>query len=136
LNELARELKNSGGDLGQSPVSPESLGDMIRLIDSGAISGKMGKDVLVEMYKTGRGAADVVKEMGGGQVSDESEIRALVDQAVAANPKQLENYRAGRTALFGFFVGQVMKLSGGRANPQLVNTLLKQALGEQGGNES
>jgi len=136
LNELVRELKNSGGDLAQSPVSPESLGEMIRLIDSGSISGKMGKDVLVEMYKTGRAAPDVVKEMGGGQVSDESEIRALVDQAVAANPKQLENYRAGKTALFGFFVGQVMKLSGGRANPQLVNSLLKQALGEQGGNES
>jgi aspartyl-tRNA(Asn)/glutamyl-tRNA(Gln) amidotransferase subunit B len=136
LNDLARELKNSGGDIGQSPVSPESLGEMIRLIDSGAISGKMGKDVLVEMYKTGRGAADVVREMGGGQVSDEIEIRALVDQAVAANPKQLESYRAGKVALFGFFVGQVMKLSGGRANPQLVNDLLKQALGEQGGNES
>jgi len=136
LNELARELKSSGGDISQSPTSPESLGELIRLIDAGTISGKMAKEALVEMYGTGRSASDVIKEMGGGQVSDESEIRALVEQAVASNPKQLESYRAGKTALFGFFVGQVMKLSGGRANPQLVNELLKRALEEQGGNES
>ncbi|HYP28186.1 MAG TPA: Asp-tRNA(Asn)/Glu-tRNA(Gln) amidotransferase GatCAB subunit B, partial [Blastocatellia bacterium] len=136
LNELAHELKNSGDDIGRSPVSPESLGEMVRLIDAGDISGKMAKDVLVEMYRTGRGAREVVKEKGGGQVSDEGEIRALVGQAIAANPKQVESYRAGKTGLFGFFVGQVMKLSGGRANPQLVNDLLKQYLEEQGGNES
>jgi len=128
LNELARELKSAPGDIGASPVSASSLAEMIRMIDSGAISGKMAKDVLIRMYKSGKSAADVVREIGGSQVSDQAAIRALVEQAVAANPKQLELYRAGRTNLFGFFVGQVMKMSGGRANPQVVNEVLKRAL--------
>jgi aspartyl-tRNA(Asn)/glutamyl-tRNA(Gln) amidotransferase subunit B len=132
LNELAREMKSASLDMAASPVSAESLAEMIKMIDAGTISGKMAKDVLVEMYRTGKSAAEVVREMGGAQVSDESEIRALVDKAVAANPKQLEQYRSGKTALFGFFVGQVMKSSGGRANPQVVNKILKDAL--EGGN--
>src|SRR5260370_33518421 len=101
---------------------------MIRLIDSGKISGKMAKEVLIEMCRSGRPAAEVVEEMGGGQVSDSTEIRSLVDQAISANPKQAEQYLSGKTALFGFFVGQGMKLSGGLANPQLVNDALKDAL--------
>jgi aspartyl-tRNA(Asn)/glutamyl-tRNA(Gln) amidotransferase subunit B len=128
LNELAREMKNASADFSASPVSAESLAGMIKMIDGGTISGKMAKDVLVEMCRSGRSAEDVVREMGGAQVSDESEIRALVDNAIAANPKQLEQYRSGRVALFGFFVGQVMKASDGRANPQVVNTVLKAAL--------
>jgi aspartyl-tRNA(Asn)/glutamyl-tRNA(Gln) amidotransferase subunit B len=98
------------------------------MIDKGEISGKMAKDVLVRMYQSGKPAADVVREIGGSQVSDEAAIRAFVDQAIASNPKQLEQYRAGKTSLAGFFVGQVMKLSGGRANPQVVNEVLKKAL--------
>jgi aspartyl-tRNA(Asn)/glutamyl-tRNA(Gln) amidotransferase subunit B len=88
----------------------------------------MGKDALIEMYRTGKTAAAAVEAMGGAQLSDEVEIRRLVEQAVTSNPKQLEQYRAGKSSLFGFFVGQVMKLSGGRANPQVVNSLLKDAL--------
>jgi aspartyl-tRNA(Asn)/glutamyl-tRNA(Gln) amidotransferase subunit B len=80
------------------------------------------------MYRSKRSADEVVGEMGGGQVSDEAEIRKIVERVVAANPKQLEQYRAGKTSLMGFFVGQVMKASGGRANPQIVNKLLKEAL--------
>jgi len=98
------------------------------MIDSGGISGKMAKDVLVRMYQTGRTAEEIVSEMGGSQVSDEAAIREFVDRAIAANPKQLEQYRAGKTSLVGFFVGQVMKLSSGRANPQVVNDVLKKAL--------
>ncbi|HST21363.1 MAG TPA: Asp-tRNA(Asn)/Glu-tRNA(Gln) amidotransferase subunit GatB [Blastocatellia bacterium] len=128
LNELVREMKTSGVEIASSPVSAVSLAEMIKMIDAGTISGKMAKDVLVEMYRTGRAAADVVREMGGSQMSDESEIRALVEQVVSANPKQLEQYRAGKTSLVGFFVGQVMKLSSGRANPQVVNRILKEAL--------
>lgn len=128
LNELVREMKTSGVEIVSSPVSAFSLAEMIKMIDAGTISGKMAKDVLVEMYRTGRAATDVVREMGGSQMSDESEIRALVEQVVSANPKQLEQYRAGKTSLMGFFVGQVMKMSSGRANPQVVNRILKEAL--------
>ncbi|HJZ66505.1 MAG TPA: Asp-tRNA(Asn)/Glu-tRNA(Gln) amidotransferase subunit GatB, partial [Blastocatellia bacterium] len=128
LNELVRELKNAGADISQSPLSAFQLVGLIKMIDAGGISGKMAKDVLVQMYQSGKSAEEIVREMGGSQVSDETAIRALVDQALADNPKQLEQYRAGKTGLFGFFVGQVMKLSGGRANPKLVNEILKKAL--------
>jgi aspartyl-tRNA(Asn)/glutamyl-tRNA(Gln) amidotransferase subunit B len=128
LNELVRELKNAGVDVSQSPLSSSQLVGLIRMIDAGAISGKMAKDVLVQMYQSGKSAEETVREIGGSQVSDETAIRALVDQAIGENPKQLEQYRAGKTGLFGFFVGQVMKLSGGRANPKLVNEILKKAL--------
>jgi aspartyl-tRNA(Asn)/glutamyl-tRNA(Gln) amidotransferase subunit B len=128
LNELVRELKLADLEIGSSPVSPENLADMIKMIDSGEISGKTAKDVLVGMFRSGKSAAEVVRDIGGGQVSDSARIRELVDQAISANPKQVEQYLAGKTALLGFFVGQVMKLSGGRANPQLVNEVLKAAL--------
>jgi aspartyl-tRNA(Asn)/glutamyl-tRNA(Gln) amidotransferase subunit B len=128
LNELLREMKSAAGDISSSPVSPQSLAAMIRMIDSGAISGKTAKDVLVRMYQSGKSAEEVVQEIGGSQVSDEASILAFVDQAIQSNPRQLEQYRAGKTGLFGFFVGQVMKQSGGRANPQMVNEVLKKTL--------
>jgi len=128
LNELTRELKGTGVDIADSPLSPLQLIEMIKLIDSGGISGKMAKDVLVRMYQSGKSAAEVVEEIGGLQLSDEASIRSFVDQAIQGNPRQLEQYRGGKTGLFGFFVGQVMKLSGGRANPQMVNEVLKKAL--------
>ena len=132
LNELLRELKNSGSDISASPIAPESLGAMVKMIDDGNISGKMAKDVLIEMYRSGRSCEQVVSEMGGGQVSDEEVLRRLVDSAIASSPKQLEQYRAGKTNLFGYFVGHVIKASGGRANPQIVNKLLKEALEGEG----
>ncbi len=128
LNELMREMKGASADISTVPVSAESLAEMIKMIDGGGISGKMAKDVLVQMYQSGKTAEEIVGEMGGSQVSDEDAIRAFVNQAIAANPKQLEQYHAGKTGLAGFFVGQVMKLSGGRANPQVVNEVLKKAL--------
>jgi aspartyl-tRNA(Asn)/glutamyl-tRNA(Gln) amidotransferase subunit B len=128
LNELMREMKSASADISTVPVTAESLAEMIKMIDGGGISGKMAKDVLVQMYQTGKTADEIVGEMGGSQVSDEAAIRAFVDQAIATNPKQLEQYRSGKTSLLGFFVGQVMKLSGGRANPNVVNEVLKKAL--------
>ena len=128
LNELVREMKSTSADISASPVSAESLAGMIRMIDDGAISGKMAKDVLVRMFQSGKAAPEIVREMGGSQVSDEDAIQAFVDQAVSNNPRQLEQYRSGKTSLIGFFVGQVMKLSGGRANPQVVNEVLKKTL--------
>src|SRR6185436_16106473 len=123
-----REMKSSSSDITATPVSAESLAAMIKMIDDGAISGKMAKDVLVRMYQSGKTAEEIVAEMGGSQVSDEDAIREFVNRAIADNPKQLDQYRAGKTSLVGFFVGQVMKLSGGRANPQVVNDVLKKEL--------
>jgi aspartyl-tRNA(Asn)/glutamyl-tRNA(Gln) amidotransferase subunit B len=123
-----RELRNSATEITLSPVKAASLAGMIKMIDAGTISGKMAKDVLAEMFASGKPVEDVVREMGGAQVSDESSLRELAEQVIAANPKQLEQYRAGKTGLLGFFVGQVMKLSQGRANPQVANKVLKDAL--------
>jgi aspartyl-tRNA(Asn)/glutamyl-tRNA(Gln) amidotransferase subunit B len=132
INELVRELKNSGAEIGRSPVSAASLAELIKMIERGTISGKMAKDMLVEMYSSGKSAEEIARASGGSQISDEAEIRALVEKAVADNPKQLEAYRAGKTTLMGFFVGQVMKASGGRANPQVINRVLKEALEGEG----
>jgi aspartyl-tRNA(Asn)/glutamyl-tRNA(Gln) amidotransferase subunit B len=128
LNELLRELNGAGLEIGASPVKPEALAEMIELIDAGKISGKMAKDVLPAMFKSGRRAWELVAEMGGGQVSDAGEIKDLIDRVISDNPRQTEQYLAGKTGLFGFFVGQIMKLSQGRANPQVVNDGLKDAL--------
>ena len=123
-SELLRELEASGRRAEESPVAAEELGALVRLIDEGKISGKQGKEVLVEMFQTGKGAAVIVEERGLAQVSDAGEIERLVAEVLAANPKQLEQYRAGKEGLMGFFVGQVMKASKGKANPKLVNEVL------------
>jgi aspartyl-tRNA(Asn)/glutamyl-tRNA(Gln) amidotransferase subunit B len=127
-SELLRELET--GDLlaSASPVAPEELGALVRMIDEAKISGKQGKDILVEMFKTGKSAARIVEEQGLVQVSDTAEIDGLIDEVLLANPTQLENYRAGKEALFGFFVGQVMKASKGKANPKVVNERLREKL--------
>jgi aspartyl-tRNA(Asn)/glutamyl-tRNA(Gln) amidotransferase subunit B len=128
--ELLRELDAAGKGAAESPVSPQELGALVRAIDEGQISGKQGKDVLVEMFSTGKGAQAVIAEQGLAQLSDSSEIERVVAEVIAANPKQLEQYRAGKEALFGFFVGQVMKASQGKANPKMVNEVLRAKLGE------
>ena len=131
-SELLRELEAAGRRADESPVAPEELGALVRLIDSGQISGKQGKDVLVEMFRTGKPAGTIVAEQGLAQVSDRGEIERVADEVIAASPKQLEQYRAGKESLVGFFVGQVMKASGGKANPKLVNEVLREKL-KQGG---
>ena len=128
--ELLRELDGAGLAADASPVSPEELGALVRAVDEGRISGKQGKDVLVEMFRTGKGAQAVIEEQGLAQVSDAAEIERIVTDVLAANQQQLAAYRAGKEALFGFFVGQVMKASKGKANPKVVNELLKKKLSE------
>lgn len=128
LNELARELKNTYLEIQQSPVAASSLAQMIHLIEDGTISGKMAKDVLVEMFRSGKSAKEVVEASGGGQISDAGAIRTMAEQIIADNPKHLEQYKSGKTGLFGFFVGQTLKASQGKANPQIVNQVLKELL--------
>lgn len=127
-SELLRELETAGLSASDSPVPPQELAALVRLIDEDRISGKQGKDVLVEMFRTKKKAAEIVAEQGLEQVSDTSEIDQLIEQVVAANPKQLESYKAGKEALFGFFVGQIIKASKGKANPKIVNQQLKKFL--------
>jgi aspartyl-tRNA(Asn)/glutamyl-tRNA(Gln) amidotransferase subunit B len=126
--ELLRELEASKTEIESCPITPENLGALIRLIDQGRISGKQGKEVFAEMFATGKSAEEIVRQRGLEQVSDVAEIERLVEQAIAANPKQVEQYRAGKEGLLGFFVGQVMKASQGRANPKIVNELLRAKL--------
>ncbi|HEX5602817.1 MAG TPA: Asp-tRNA(Asn)/Glu-tRNA(Gln) amidotransferase subunit GatB [Pyrinomonadaceae bacterium] len=126
--ELLRELEAKGVSAGESPLPPKELGALVRLIDEEKISGKQGKDVLVEMFKSGKPAHAIIEEQGLVQLSDTGEIDALIDSVIAANPDQLANYRAGKEALFGFFVGQVIKASKGKANPKIVNDRLRDKL--------
>jgi aspartyl-tRNA(Asn)/glutamyl-tRNA(Gln) amidotransferase subunit B len=126
--ELLRELDATGLLAQDSPVSSEELGALIHLINDGKISGKQGKEVLHQMFKTGKAASAVVAERGLAQVSDTGEIDRIIDEVIAGNPSQLEQYRAGKETLFGFFVGQVIKASKGKANPKIVNERLKTKL--------
>jgi aspartyl-tRNA(Asn)/glutamyl-tRNA(Gln) amidotransferase subunit B len=127
-SELLREFEAAGIGAEASPVAAERLASLIKLIDEEKISGKQGKDVLVEMFKTGKTAESIIEEQGLVQLSDTTEIDALIDQVMTANPQQLESYRGGKETLFGFFVGQVIKASKGKANPKIVNERLKAKL--------
>jgi len=115
-------------DLSESRVSPKKLADLILYVDGGRISGKMAKSVFEEMYQTARHPDVIIQEKGLVQISDPTEIERVIDQVIAENIKTVEQYRAGKTGTFGFFVGQVMKLTGGRANPQAVNDILRKKL--------
>ncbi len=128
LSELLRELKRDEREIEECPVSASHLAEMLRMMDEGVISGKIAKTVFEEMYRTGKKAGEIVKEKGLVQVSDSSEIDKIIDQVLAASPKEVEEYRKGKEKLFGFFVGQVMKASRGKANPQVVNEILKKKL--------
>jgi aspartyl-tRNA(Asn)/glutamyl-tRNA(Gln) amidotransferase subunit B len=127
-SELLRELENAGLTAEKSPLPATELGALVRLIDDGNISGKQAKDVLVEMFASGKTAAVVIEERGLVQVSDTGEIDRVIDEVMAASQNQLEQYRSGKETLFGFFVGQVMKASKGKANPKVVNERLREKL--------
>jgi len=127
-SELLRELETNALSASDSPVAASELGALVRLIDEAKISGKQGKDVLVEMFKTGKSAATIIEDRGLVQVSDTGEIDSLIDGVIAANPDQVASYRSGKEALMGFFVGQVIKASKGKANPKIVNERLRAKL--------
>jgi aspartyl-tRNA(Asn)/glutamyl-tRNA(Gln) amidotransferase subunit B len=110
------------------PLDPKRLAAIVVMVKNGAISGKIAKDVFEAVYDSGREPADVVRERGLSQVTDEGAIRAAIDAVIAKNQGPYAQYKAGKTALLGFFVGQVLKASGGTASPALVNRLLKERL--------
>ena len=128
LNELLAALKKAEKTIDESPVSAAQLGGLIDLIADNTISGKIAKDVFAQMLETGKDAATIVEEKGLKQVTDTGAIEAVVDAIIAANPDNVAAYKSGKDKLFGFFVGQVMKETQGKANPAMVNDLLKKKL--------
>ena len=127
--ELFGALNKAGKSLSDSPISPAQLGELVGLISDGTISGRIAKDVFADMFETGKQASVIIEEKGLKQVSDTGAIEALIDQVLADNQDKVDEYRGGKDKLFGFFVGQTMKLSKGQANPAMVNELLKSKLG-------
>jgi aspartyl-tRNA(Asn)/glutamyl-tRNA(Gln) amidotransferase subunit B len=128
MGELLRELKRDEREIDQCPVTPQHLAEMLQMMKGGTISGKLAKDVFEEMYRTGERPEKIVRDKGWVQIQDEGEIEKAVERAVEANPKLVEDYRKGKEKLFGFFVGEVMKATKGKANPKLLNELLKKKL--------
>jgi aspartyl-tRNA(Asn)/glutamyl-tRNA(Gln) amidotransferase subunit B len=130
LTEALRKLNEEKVEIDALPdkLSPERLGGLLRLVKDGTLSGKMAKDLFEAIYGTGRDPAEIVRERGLEQITDEGPIREAIDAVIAESADQLAKYRAGKTSLLGYFVGRVLKATGGRANPQLVNRLLKERL--------
>ena len=126
--DLAYTLKKSGAEIEACPLPPERLAALVRLVDSGEISGKMAKTVFDEIYLSGEAPADAVKRLGLTQISDEAALEAVISSVIAANPRQLAEFRSGKEKLFGYFVGQIMKETKGQANPKLLNELLRKKL--------
>lgn len=128
MSELLRELNRNDREIEDCPVSPQNLAELMRLLDSGVISGKIAKAVFDEMFSSGKSARSIVDEKGLLQVSDEAQIESAIDQVLSENPKEVSQFRAGKDKLFGFFVGQVMRKTKGKANPQIVNDILRAKL--------
>ncbi|HWO14486.1 MAG TPA: Asp-tRNA(Asn)/Glu-tRNA(Gln) amidotransferase subunit GatB, partial [Polyangiaceae bacterium] len=128
MGELLRTLNDRGTAVADVPLPPEALAGLIALVDKGTISNAIAKDIFSKMYDTGRSAADIVAAEGLAQNSDESAVLEIVRGVIAANAEPVAQYRAGKQQTFGFLVGQVMKGSGGKANPKLANALLKREL--------
>jgi aspartyl-tRNA(Asn)/glutamyl-tRNA(Gln) amidotransferase subunit B len=128
--ELMGALNKAEKELSDSPVTAEQLGGLIALISDNTISGKIAKEVFAEMFTTGRDAAAIVEEKGLKQVTDTGAIEKIIDQVLAENPDKVAEYKGGKDKLFGFFVGSIMKKSGGKVNPAIMNDILKAKLGQ------
>jgi aspartyl-tRNA(Asn)/glutamyl-tRNA(Gln) amidotransferase subunit B len=128
MTEIMGEIHSKPSSLQNFPVTPARLGKLILMIDSQAISGKIAKQVFFEMLTSRLDPEAIVKEKGWQQISDVNSVEKIIDEVLAANVKSVEEYKKGKIKLFGFFVGTVMKISKGQANPDLVNELLKKKL--------
>ncbi len=129
MGELTRKLNDLGADISQVALAPEALAGLIRLVDSGRISGPIAKHVFERMYGSGRAAEEIVQAEGLSRIDDESAIEQAVRDVLAAHADAVAQYRAGKQQTFGFLVGQVMKATRGKANPGMVNQLVRRALG-------
>jgi aspartyl-tRNA(Asn)/glutamyl-tRNA(Gln) amidotransferase subunit B len=131
MTELMRELNQNQRSVSQSPVKAQQLGKLVRLVESKSISGKIGKTVFQEMWASGKEPDQIIKEKGLVQITDESVIMSWIQEIMDKNPQAVVDYRAGKSKLFGFFVGELMKLSKGKASPELANQLLQKELGKK-----
>lgn len=129
MGDLLGALKAEGKEIAESPIRPEQLGELVTLIAENKLSGKLAKEIFPKMLASGESAAVIMEREGLEQISDTGALEQVVDQVIAANPKQVEQYRGGKQTVISFFVGQVMKVTRGQANPGLVNGLLKKKLG-------
>lgn len=132
MSEVLRVLNARNEEIERSKLTPELLAEMLKLIGDGTISGKIGKEIVEEMVETGESPRKIIERRGLVQISDEEELRAVVESVIASNPNVVEDYRKGKGKAVGFLVGQVMKLTKGRANPQLVNQILNERLNRDG----
>ena len=121
MNEVGKPIEETN-------IKPAAFADLLKLIDAGTISGKIAKIVFEEMFNTGKGPKEIVAEKGLLQISDESAIEKAVDEIIAKHQNEAERFKAGEEKLLGFFVGQVMKATKGKANPQILNDLIKKKL--------
>jgi aspartyl-tRNA(Asn)/glutamyl-tRNA(Gln) amidotransferase subunit B len=128
MGDLLGALKAEGKEITESPVSAESLGDLVSLISKGEISNKLAKEVFPKMFVSGDPAPAIMEREGLRQMNDSDALAGIVDEVLAANPKQVEQFKSGKAAVLGFLVGQVMKATRGQANPAAVNDVLKQKL--------
>ena len=128
MGELTRELNNSGTDVSASPVSPERLADLLQMVDKGAISLKVAREIFPEVYSSGKTPGQIVQEKGLTQVSDEGVLGKIIGEVLEKNPAQVAQFKEGKHQVLGFLVGQAMKASGGKANPGKVNELLRKRL--------
>ena len=129
MGDLTAMLKSEGKEIESSPITSENLGELIALIGKGDLSGKLAKDIFPKMFATGDSAQTIMDREGLRQISDTGALEKIIDEVLAANPKQVEQYRGGKTTVIGFLVGAVMKQSRGQAAPGAVNDLLKAKLG-------
>ena len=129
MGELTRELNHSGTDASASPVSPERLASLLQMVDKGTVSLKVAREIFPELYRSGKTPEEIVQEKGLTQVSDEGALEKIIDDVLAKNPAQVGQFKEGKQQVLGFLIGQVMKASGGKANPGKVNDLLKKKVG-------
>lgn len=128
MGDLLRDLNASNQSIAECPIAATQLGELVKLIEDGTISGKIGKKVIAEMFKTGKDAQVIIEAQGLKQITDVSAIEAVVDEILAKHPEQVEEFRGGKDKVLGFFVGQIMRQTKGQANPGVVNNLLRQKL--------
>lgn len=129
MGELLRELNQAGIEADASPVTPERLVELLTLVDQGVVSLKVARDIFPDVYASGKAPAQIVQEKGLTQVSDEGALSTIIEDVLKNNPAQVVQFKEGKQQVLGFLVGQVMKASGGKANPGKVNELLKKTLG-------
>jgi aspartyl-tRNA(Asn)/glutamyl-tRNA(Gln) amidotransferase subunit B len=130
MNDVLRMINERGLEAGSLLLTPESLAQIIQLVDAGTINTSTGKSLLEKVQETGRAPGDLVREEGLARVSDESALQGLAAEVLAENPDQVAAFKAGKVTLMGWFVGQVMKKSRGKADPQLAREILEGLLAE------